>query len=220
MEETLEEKVLAEVKVPDDDQGGTGRRLRDRDLLRKRKAEAEERATNQWVYGAQSSKRVKRETNNVPRKKGRPRKNVPVKEQQPETTEVQDVGETVTLSQAEEMVPAPPSATVSTLDSVSIPVQAPAPALELPQIPAGVSVQIPLHVPEVTPEIKASSEALLQEVLIEDLGPDEEQDKAVLQDKLVINQGGVEEPSAIDVGEQNKEISDTALASPQPGNLI
>ncbi|XP_060729249.1 hemogen isoform X2 [Tachysurus vachellii] len=216
MEETLEEKVLAEVKVPDDDQGGTGRRLRDRDLLRKRKAEAEERATNQ----AQSSKRVKRETNNVPRKKGRPRKNVPVKEQQPETTEVQDVGETVTLSQAEEMVPAPPSATVSTLDSVSIPVQAPAPALELPQIPAGVSVQIPLHVPEVTPEIKASSEALLQEVLIEDLGPDEEQDKAVLQDKLVINQGGVEEPSAIDVGEQNKEISDTALASPQPGNLI
>lgn len=31
--------------------GGTGRRLRDRDLLRKRKAEAEERATNQWVYG-------------------------------------------------------------------------------------------------------------------------------------------------------------------------
>lgn len=31
--------------------GGTGRRLRDRDLLRKRKAEAEERAINQWVYG-------------------------------------------------------------------------------------------------------------------------------------------------------------------------
>ncbi|KAF5901889.1 hemogen isoform X1, partial [Clarias magur] len=89
MEETLEEKVPIEMKVPEDDQGGTGRRLRDRDLLRKRKAEAEERATNQWVYGAQSSKRAKRETNNVPKKKGRPRKNVPVTEQ-PEMTEGQD----------------------------------------------------------------------------------------------------------------------------------
>lgn len=32
-------------------EGGIRRRLRDRDLLRKRKAEAQEKATNQWVYG-------------------------------------------------------------------------------------------------------------------------------------------------------------------------
>ncbi|KAG7333638.1 hypothetical protein KOW79_002045 [Hemibagrus wyckioides] len=220
MEETLEEKVPSEVKVPEDDQGGTGRRLRDRDLLRKRKAEAEERATNQ----AQISKRAKRETNNVPRKKGRPRKNAPVVEQQPETTEVPDAGETVTPSPAEEMVPAPPSAPVSTLDSASFPAQVPAPALDLPQLPAGVSALIPLPVPEVTPEMKPSSEALLQEVLIEDLGPDEEQDKVVPEDKLVINQGFVEEPSDINISEQNKVFSDTVLASPQPdalpGNLI
>lgn len=31
--------------------GGIRRRLRDRDLLRKRKAEAEEKETNQWVFG-------------------------------------------------------------------------------------------------------------------------------------------------------------------------
>lgn len=31
--------------------GGIRRRLRDRDLLRKRKAEAEQKETNQWVFG-------------------------------------------------------------------------------------------------------------------------------------------------------------------------
>lgn len=31
--------------------GGIRRRLRDRDLLRKRKAEAEAKETNQWVFG-------------------------------------------------------------------------------------------------------------------------------------------------------------------------
>lgn len=136
---------------------------------------------------AQSSKRAKRETNSVPRKKGRPRKNAPVKEQQPETTEVQDAGETETPSQAEEMVTAPISAPISTLESVSIPDQVSAPALELLQIPAAVSVPIPL--PDVTPEMKPSSEALLQEALIEDLGHDEEEDKEVPQDTLVIDQG-------------------------------
>lgn len=60
-------------------------------------------------------------------------------------------------------------------------------ALELPQIPGVVSDPIPL--PYVTPEIKSSSDNLLQEVLIEDLGPDEEEDKEVPEDKLVIDQG-------------------------------
>ncbi|XP_046730423.1 uncharacterized protein hemgn isoform X2 [Silurus meridionalis] len=225
MEETFEEKVLMEVKVPDDEQG-IGRRLRDRDLLRKRKAEAEERATNQWVYGAQSSKRAKRETNNVSRKKGRPRKNVPVKEQQPEMPEVQDVGEIDTPSHADEMITAPHPAPVP--DPVSAPISDSIPAqdtaLDLPRMPALVPVPIPLSAPDVTPsEMKPSSEALLQEVLIEDLGPDEDEDKAVSEDKLIIDQG-VEEPSAIDVAEQTKVFSDTVLASPEseslPGNLI
>lgn len=104
-------------------------------------------------------------------------------------TEVQDAGETESPSQAEEMVTAPYSASVSTLDSASIPAQVSAPALDLPQIPAAVSVPIPLPAPDVIPELKPSSEALPQEVLIEDLGPDEEEDKAVPQDKLVIDQG-------------------------------
>ncbi|KAI5625223.1 hemogen isoform X1 [Silurus asotus] len=224
MEETFEEKVLMEVKVPDDEQAGIGRRLRDRDLLRKRKAEAEERATNQWVYGAQSSKRAKRETNNVSRKKGRPRKNVT------EMPEVQDVGEIDTPRHAEEMITAPYPAPVPAPvpDPVSAPISDSIPAqdtaLDLPRMPALVPVPIPLSAPDVTPsKMKPSSEALLQEVLIEDLGSDEDEDKAVSEDKLVIDQG-VEEPSAIDVAEQTKVFSDTVLASPEseslPGNLI
>lgn len=133
----------------------------------------------------QTSKRAKKETNNVPKRKGRPKKNVPVIEQQPEITEVLDVGELVTPSQAEEMVPAPPSAPVLILESALIPAQVPAPPPDLPQIPAVV----PLPVPDVTPEMKPSSDALLQEVLIEDLGPDEEEDRAAAQEEPVIDQG-------------------------------
>ncbi|TTT79193.1 Hemogen [Bagarius yarrelli] len=218
MEETLQEKVPAEVKAPAEEQGGIGPRLRDRELLRKRKAEAEERATNQWVYGAQSSKRAKKETNNFPRKKGRPRKTVPVKEPQPEVREAQEAGET--LSPAEEMLPAP--VPVSTLDSAYILASIPAPALDQPQIPAVASVPVP-HT-DVSLEMKPSSEALPRQVLIEDLGPDEEEDRALPPNQFVINQGGVEETSVIEVGEQNKVFPDTVFASSQPdalpGNLI
>ncbi|XP_067259467.1 hemogen isoform X3 [Chanodichthys erythropterus] len=77
MEETLEKEIpLSEVK--DSDEGGIRLRLRDRDLLKKRKAEAEEKATNQWVYGAQSLKRAKKKTNSTPGRKGRPRKEQPI----------------------------------------------------------------------------------------------------------------------------------------------
>lgn len=44
-------KVMSVVSLACSILGGIHRRLRDRDLLRKRKAEAEEKETNQWVYG-------------------------------------------------------------------------------------------------------------------------------------------------------------------------
>lgn len=50
MEDPLE-KEIPPTEIKDSDEGGIRRRLRDRDLLKKRKAEAEEKATNQWVYG-------------------------------------------------------------------------------------------------------------------------------------------------------------------------
>ncbi|XP_033891989.2 hemogen-like isoform X1 [Acipenser ruthenus] len=46
---------------PNDNRGGISSRLRDRDLLKKRKAEAEGKATYQWVHGEQSRKKRQRQ---------------------------------------------------------------------------------------------------------------------------------------------------------------
>ncbi|XP_062850812.1 calphotin isoform X3 [Trichomycterus rosablanca] len=265
MEETLEEKVPIQVKVSDDDQGGIRRRLRDRDLLRKRKAEAEERATNQWVYGAESRKRARREPVSTQRKKGRPRKNVTVEQEHPEHTESQETTkletptpqeETVTdsapapaptqegpasaptvspapyLASAPAPIPsaaptqisAPVSAQVSPPVSVTaqIPVQVSAAAPTLPQIPAMLPAPIALPSSYVSPEVKPTGE-VPHGVLIEDLGPDEEEDKLLPQEELIIDQDGVEEVSA-GVAETIKGFSDSVLVSPQPdvlpGNMI
>ncbi|XP_045902215.1 vegetative cell wall protein gp1 isoform X4 [Micropterus dolomieu] len=82
MEETLQqEKQESEYKNPNEDQGGIRRRLRDRDLLRKRKAEAEEKETNQWVFGVESQrKRARAEDKTGSKKRGRPRKTEPTSE--------------------------------------------------------------------------------------------------------------------------------------------
>ncbi|XP_028299729.1 hemogen [Gouania willdenowi] len=58
-----------------EDEGGIRCRLRDRNLLRKRKAEAEEKETNQWDFGVESpSKRSKATVKSSSKKRGRPRK--------------------------------------------------------------------------------------------------------------------------------------------------
>ncbi|KAG7221828.1 hypothetical protein INR49_017004 [Caranx melampygus] len=82
MEEALQqEKQELEYKNPDEDQGGIRRRLRDRDLLRKRKAEAEEKETNQWVLGVESQrKRSRTNEKSGTKKRGRPRKTDPTLE--------------------------------------------------------------------------------------------------------------------------------------------
>ncbi|XP_051993317.1 hemogen [Xyrauchen texanus] len=86
MEETLE-NVNTPSELKASDAGGIRLRLRDRDLLKKRKAEAEEKATNQWVYGVQSIKRARKSTSGTPGKKGRPRKKQPIVEEQPKVEE-------------------------------------------------------------------------------------------------------------------------------------
>ncbi|XP_019956782.2 hemogen isoform X1 [Paralichthys olivaceus] len=82
MEETLQQdKQEMEYKNPNDDQGGIHRRLRDRDLLRKRKAEAEEKETNQWVLGVERQrKRSRADEKSSTKKRGRPRKSEPTLE--------------------------------------------------------------------------------------------------------------------------------------------
>ncbi|XP_067106495.1 uncharacterized protein hemgn isoform X1 [Osmerus mordax] len=73
MEESSQKEL--EYEDPDENEGGIRRRLRDRDLLRKRRAEAEQKATNQWVYWMQSrKKRARGEDRGGSGKRGRPKK--------------------------------------------------------------------------------------------------------------------------------------------------
>ncbi|XP_078799674.1 uncharacterized protein LOC144990345 isoform X1 [Oryzias latipes] len=74
MEETLQqERQELEDTIQNEEEGGIRRRLRDRDLLRKRKAEAEEKETYQWVFGVESQRKRSR-TQNGTKRRGRPRK--------------------------------------------------------------------------------------------------------------------------------------------------
>ncbi|XP_029131994.2 uncharacterized protein hemgn isoform X2 [Labrus bergylta] len=78
MEETLQqEKQESDYKNPNEDQGGIGRRLRDRDLLKKRKAEAEEKETNQ---AESPKKRQSAQNKSGSKSRGRPKKNEPTAE--------------------------------------------------------------------------------------------------------------------------------------------
>ncbi|XP_022625837.1 nischarin-like isoform X1 [Seriola dumerili] len=105
MEEALQqEKQESEYKNPNEDQGGIRRRLRDRDLLRKRKAEAEEKETNQWVYGMESQrKRSRTDEKSGAKKRGRPRKTDPT----PEISVIQEEAAVVQEAPAVVVVPEP-----------------------------------------------------------------------------------------------------------------
>ncbi|KAI1883616.1 hypothetical protein AGOR_G00233400 [Albula goreensis] len=105
--ETLEKDTTqVECKQPDDNQGGIRGRLRDRDLLRKRRAEAEEKAIYQWVYGVQSKRKtVRREGKSGPGRKGRPRKSeASSQEVTQDGKEEEGLPQGVTMSQANEQL--------------------------------------------------------------------------------------------------------------------
>ncbi|XP_056315173.1 uncharacterized protein hemgn isoform X2 [Danio aesculapii] len=186
MEDPLE-KEIPPTEVKDSDEGGIRRRLRDRDLLKKRKAEAEEKATNQ----AQSIKRVKkRTTTGTPGRKGRPRKEPIV------------IPEDLGLVQ--EVDPSP----------TTLPVTEP----ELPTIAAIEPLQPDEPQPELVP-VEAISEKPQEEFLIEDLGPDEEEDMP--QKSLVIVTGDDEKPYN-DVPEQSQIAMPMFAPAPdssQPDNI-
>ncbi|XP_056121129.1 uncharacterized protein hemgn isoform X2 [Rhinichthys klamathensis goyatoka] len=178
MEEMLEKEILLS-EVKDSDEGGIRLRLRDRDLLKKRKAEAEEKATNQ----AQSLKRVKKRTSSTPGRKGRPRKEQPI-------VIPEDLG------LAEETDPSP----------VTLPITV------IPTTAETVPIQPAEPQPELVP-VEAASEKPLEEFLIEDLGPDEEEDMP--QRSLIIDTGDSEQPFA-DVPEQSEVSMPAFLPLPGP----
>ncbi|MEQ2224307.1 hypothetical protein ILYODFUR_006139 [Ilyodon furcidens] len=77
MEETSQQEKIQEPenKSQNEEEGGIRRRLRDRELLRKRKAEAEEKETNQVES---QRKRSRAENNRGTKRRGRPRKSDPI----------------------------------------------------------------------------------------------------------------------------------------------
>ncbi|XP_018517074.1 calphotin isoform X1 [Lates calcarifer] len=273
MEETLQlDKQESEYKNPNDDQGGIRRRLRDRDLLRKRKAEAEEKETNQWVFGVESQrKRSRADDKSGTKKRGRPRKSEPTPELsviQEEAVAVQDAPAVVVVPEPMGILSDQTSASLTPLFSVgsdtlesqpasvlavppeigSVQTSVPAPGLSSPvnQTPALVplsvpgpsppsvldTAQIPAQDPDPVPALfqapvpaaapslvetlytESQGRQALDQVLIEDLGPEEEEDISRSQDNRADED--LTEMPLINVPEQNKMFSVPTLSSPPP----
>ncbi|XP_043105662.1 uncharacterized protein hemgn isoform X2 [Puntigrus tetrazona] len=183
MEETLE-KEIPPSGAKDSNEGGIRLRLRDRDLLKKRKAEAEEKATNQ----AQSIKRAKKKSSGTPGRKGRPRKEPPE----------------VLLEDFDRVQETDPS-----------PVTLPITEAELPTIAETVPLVPAEPQPELVPMETVSEKPL--EFLIEDLGPDEEEDMP--QNSLIIDAGDDEQPCAELSGQVSIPAYPQESASSQPESL-
>ncbi|KAA0722291.1 hypothetical protein E1301_Tti014671 [Triplophysa tibetana] len=166
MDETLEkENPPSEVNVSNE--GGIRLRLRDRDLMKKRKAEAEEKSTNQWVSGEQSLKRAKNWSSSTPGRKGRPRKQ-----------QLEVLSEDLSVVQETD----PPSITPPVLPTEAI--------TATPQPAEPQTAPVPLSV-------EKQKEKTLETFFIEDLGPDEEEDMALSQKRLVIDS---------EIGEQRTDV--------------
>ncbi|XP_053193941.1 uncharacterized protein hemgn isoform X2 [Scomber japonicus] len=293
MEETLQqEKPESEYKNETEDQGGIRRRLRDRDLLKKRKAEAEAKETNQWVLGLESQrKRPRAEQKGGSRKRGRPRKSEVTPEipfLQEETAPAQEAPAVVVVPEPVEVIPAQASGSLTPLlavgsdmfESPPAPViaapapviAAPAPVIAAPAPMLFGSLQSPLFAPTlisrapvnptpafVSPSVLAPAKVLdtasvpaqdstpapdavpvpavsrdpvpavaqvetlytesqdrvaLDQVLIEDLGPDDEDDIPPTQDKGADED--LSETPLINVSEQSKMLTIPLYSSLPP----
>ncbi|XP_029007553.1 uncharacterized protein hemgn isoform X2 [Betta splendens] len=248
MEETLQQgKKDMEYENPNDDQGGIRRRLRDRNLLRKRKAEAEEKETNQVES---QRKRSRADEEGGTKKRGRPRKNEALAEVsviQAEAADVQEapavmvVPEPVAVTPAQTSGPSQPAlvltspAPVPVLGRVQSLVIAPTtspnplPSVVLPSIPASSpakSVDTALGsaadagpaaapAPPLVETLYTESQGKesLEQVLVEDLGPDEEEDSPS-QDKGADKDLG--ETPLISLPEKSQIFSVPGLSSPPP----
>ncbi|KAL4640452.1 hemogen isoform X1 [Arapaima gigas] len=207
METMGKEVSKLEHKEPDDSQDGIHRRLRDRELLKKRKAEAEEKATYQWVYGVQSKRqRVQREKSSSG-KVGRPRKVNPKaqlpdtqKESLPEDSNVEEV-----------------------LSPEATPVGVEIPMPLLPSLAPVLTQPLPEAVPILSLAddlgIETKSNRPPGDILIEDLGPDESEDIPPVPENLPTDRGTIEELSdSLTANNQMFSVPATSLL-PQEDNL-
>lgn len=242
MDEPLQQEVPQEQQEQpklefietNEEQGGIRRRLRDRDLLRKRKAEAEEKETNQWDFGTESPKKRGRSGSKRGRRRGRPRKT--------NTTKVIDPTDPSPISQTTPAAVAgpiftqgisgqTPSALTPLLETSAVSTAPANISYQLAQFNPSVRVQAPVSesvvdtaltpVPTVAPVFQDLSQEVrpayaeppskpeLDQILIEDLGPDEEEDLGQSQDN------GVEE-DLNGKPEANTFFSNPTLSSPPP----
>ncbi|XP_034458702.1 hemogen isoform X3 [Hippoglossus hippoglossus] len=221
MEKTLQqEKQETEYKNPNDDQGGIHRRLRDRDLLRKRKAETEEK--DQWVLGEERQrKRSRADEKSGTKRRGRPKKSeptleIPVSQDEVVPGSVGVVSEQTSGSLTPSLTAGgdKPESQPFPAASSSIPVLEPvltslyAPLLTSPapvnQSPALLSLSVPAPLPT--------------SVVDADLGPDEEEDLSLLQDKTADED--LTEPPSINIPEQDKIFSIPTLSSQPPPEYL
>ncbi|XP_061108438.1 nuclear receptor corepressor 2 isoform X3 [Conger conger] len=243
MEPLGEDTTQVESKQPEENEGGILRRLRDRSLLRKRRAEAEEKAIYQWVYGVQS-KRKRSEGMSGAGRKGRPKKSEAGVQPQLAQEGALQGGSTVeeqlqggSLPQPEEHLTQDPAKEEEPVASdtgkpeepvevESLPPPALPPALTqtlMPPLPPPAPPAPPA--PEPQPEIvlapvqeqaplaETSSSLPKEEVAIEDLGADDVEVEPPPSGELVMEQGRAEEPGDI-VTDSTRVFSISTIVSP------
>ncbi|CAB1436416.1 unnamed protein product [Pleuronectes platessa] len=171
-------------------EGGIRRRLRDRDLLRKRKAEAEEKETNQEE---RQRKRSRADEKSGTKRRGRPRKSEPTLEIPHQFTRVKHFF----LSQ---FLP------LWSFCKLQMLFQS--------QLCPKSQFQLPHQVETLCTE--ARDRGAFE--LIEDLGPDEEEDLSLLQDKTADED--LTEPPSIIIPEQDKMCSIPTLSSQPPPEYL
>ncbi|KAJ0050764.1 hypothetical protein NL108_005898 [Boleophthalmus pectinirostris] len=195
------------------EQGDFRRRLRDRDLLKKRKAEAEEKETDEWDFGTESPQKRARSGAKRGRRRGRPRKTEPSvnPDSQYESVLVQDAPAVVTeaVPVYEELTPAPPPLVIALGRAVDI-----APAVVQDVSPAADSASLPvppvLRGPMFT---ELQTKPALDQVLIEDLGPDEAEDLPSKEEQA--DEGYSEKPE-ISTAETTFLSDPTSSSAPPP----
>ncbi|XP_028260766.1 skin secretory protein xP2 isoform X2 [Parambassis ranga] len=177
MEETAQqqEKQESEYKDPDEEQGGIRRRLRDRELLRKRKAEAEEKETNQLES---QRKRSRADDTRGMKKRGRPRKTEPMLQTaavQEEAAASQKAPALLVVPETAEVIPGQIPGSLTTflpvqLQPASAPV-APVPAVLMP-------VQSPVFAPSLTSPAPIEPTLDTAQAPVQDMAPAPVQDMA------------------------------------------
>lgn len=239
-QDPLPEQPQLDYMYKNEDQGDIRRRLRDRDLLKKRKAEVEEKETDQWDFGTESPRKRGRSGAKRGRRRGRPRKTEPViTDDQNETALGQDTTATVIEAVQDETPSSMEIQLGATASPVAVPVfeqlnptsQAPAntsePRVDAPPIPvldmAPVPDAVPISVPPIIEEpllvqpiyAEFPNKAALNPILIEDLGPDEEEDLRPPGDKQV-----GEDLSETPITAEPVFLSNPTMSSPPPQEYV